>query len=439
MLRAFIEAWSVPELRQKILFTLVMLAVYRLGAAIPTPGVDINALQAATSGVSGILNVLSLVGGANLEQFSIFALGVLPYITASIIMQVLTTAVPALEKLSKEGEEGRKTINQYTRLGAIGLGTIQALFSFAFLNDNVIKIGWGENVLLFRAVVVLTLVAGIALAMWIGERITEYGIGNGMSLIIFAGIVTQLPIQISQTAQLINTGAITLVAVLLFLALIVAEIAAIVFVQQGERRVPVQYARKVVGKRQYGGQATYIPMKINAAGVIPIIFASAILQLPQLLLQNFQNQPWAQNLINILSITTWSGLLIEVVFIFAFTYFFTTISFDPKRIAESLREYGGFIPGVRPGQPTQDYLANISTRITLWGALFLGILAVLPYIFQNITGVNSFNQLTGTTLLIVVGVALDTLKQLESQLTLRNYEGFINRGGRLRDRGGEEE
>jgi preprotein translocase subunit SecY len=438
MLRAFVNAWSVPELRQKLLFTLIMLAVYRLGAAIPTPGVDVSALQAATGAASGVFSILGLVGGGNLEQFSIFALGVLPYITASIIMQVLTTAIPQLEKLSKEGEEGRRTINQYTRFAAIGLGSIQALlFSFAFLNDNVIKIGWGENVFLFRIAVVLTQVAGVAFAMWIGERITEYGIGNGMSLIIFAGIVTRFPIEISQTAALVNTGSITLVAVLLFLALIVAEIAAIVFVQQGERRVPVQYARKVVGKRQYGGQATYIPMKINAAGVIPIIFASAILQLPSLLLLNFQNQPWAASIQNFLSTRNWTGLLVEVVFIMAFTYFFTTLQFDPKRIAESLREYGGFIPGVRPGQPTQDHLSTISGRITLWGAVFLGLLAVMPYLFQNVTGVTTL-QLSGTTLLIVVGVALDTLKQIESQLTVRNYEGFINRG-RLRERGQDDE
>jgi preprotein translocase subunit SecY len=400
--------------------------------------VDVSALQAATGAASGVFNILGLVGGGNLEQFSIFALGVLPYITASIIMQVLTTAIPQLEKLSKEGEEGRRTINQYTRYAAIGLGSIQALlFSFAFLNDSVIKIGWGDNVFLFRFAVVLTQVAGVAFAMWIGERITEYGIGNGMSLIIFAGIVTRFPIEFAQTASLVNTGAITLVAVLLFLVLIVVEIAAIVFVQQGERRVPVQYARKVVGKRQYGGQATYIPMKINAAGVIPIIFASAILQLPQLLLLNFPNQPWAAAVQNFLSVQQWTGLLVEVVFIMAFTYFFTTLQFDPKRIAESLREYGGFIPGVRPGQPTQDHLSTISGRITLWGATFLGLLAVMPYIFQNATGVVTL-QLSGTTLLIVVGVALDTLKQIESQLTVRNYEGFINRG-RLRERGQEDE
>jgi preprotein translocase subunit SecY len=437
MLRAFRDAFQIPELRRKILLTLMLLAVYRLGAAIPTPGVNAEALSRSIqgSGAGGVFGLLGLVSGGNLEQFSIFALGVLPYITASIVMQILTTAIPALEKLQKEGEEGRKKINQYTRYAAIGLGAIQALFfSTLLLNDNVLRVGWGENLWLFRLTVVLTQVAGVAFTMWLGERITEYGIGNGTSLIIFAGIVTRFPIETQQTIALLNTGQVTLLAMLLFFALIVGEIALIVWFQQGERRIPVQYARKVVGRKVYGGQATYIPLKVITAGVIPIIFASAILQLFQILTQvpALTNQTWIRSVANFLNFRTPSGLLVEVILIIAFTFFYTTISFDPKRVAENLREYGGFVPGVRPGQATQDHLDRISTRITLWGALFLGALAVLPTLFQNLTGITTF-PLSGTTLLIAVGVALDTLKQMESQLTVRNYEGFIKKG-RLRGR-----
>ncbi len=437
MLRAFRDAFQIPELRRKIVLTLLLLAVYRLGAAIPTPGVNAEALTRSIqgSGAGGVFGLLGLVSGGNLEQFSIFALGVLPYITASIVMQILTTAIPALEKLQKEGEEGRKKINQYTRYAAIALGSIQALFfSTLLLNDNVLRVGWGENLWLFRLGVVLTQVAGVAFTMWLGERITEYGIGNGTSLIIFAGIVTRFPIETQQTIALLNTGQVTLLAMLLFFALIVGEIALIVWFQQGERRIPVQYARKVVGRKVYGGQATYIPLKVVTAGVIPIIFANAILQLFQILTQvpALTNQTWIRSVANFLNFRTPTGLLVEVILIIAFTFFYTTISFDPKRVAESLREYGGFVPGVRPGQATQDHLDRISTRITLWGALFLGALAVLPSVFQNVTGITTF-PLSGTTLLIAVGVALDTLKQMESQLTVRNYEGFIKKG-RLRGR-----
>jgi preprotein translocase subunit SecY len=435
MFRAFRDAFQIPELRRKILLTLALLAVYRLLAAIPTPGVNVEQLQRQIdqSGAGGVFGLLGLVSGGNLEQFSIVALGVLPYITASIVMQIMTTAVPALEKLQKEGEEGRRRINQYTRYAAIGLGAIQALFfSTLLLNDNVLRVGWGENLWLFRLTVVLTQVAGIAFTMWLGERITEYGIGNGISLIILAGIVTRFPIETQQTLALLNTGQTTLLAVILFFALVLTEIALIVWFQQGERRIPVQYARKVVGRKVYGGQATYIPLKVITAGVIPIIFAQAILQLFQLIPQALPQAEWAVRMGAFLNFRSPTGLAVEVLLIIAFTFFYTTISFDPKRISENLREYGGFVPGVRPGQQTQEHLERISSRITLWGALFLGLLAVTPTLFQNITGITTF-PLSGTTMLIVVGVALDTLKQIESQLTVRNYEGFIKKG-RLRGR-----
>lgn len=436
MLRAFRDAFQVPELRRKFLITLSLLAFFRLGAAITTPGVNADALaqQLNASGAGNALAIFSIVSGGNLEQFSIFALGVLPYITASIIMQLLTSAVPTLEKLQKEGEEGRRKINQYTRFAAIGLGAMQSfLFASTLLSSEALLLpGWSSNIWLFRLMVVITQCCGIALAMWIGERITEYGIGNGISLLIFAGIVTRFPSDIARTAELLNTGAISTVSLIAFLVLILAVIAAIVLVQQGERRIPVQYARKVVGRKVYGGQATYIPLKVITAGVIPIIFASAILSLPQISAVSLPDVGWLQWLSSFLSTTRASGLIVEVALIMAFTYFYTSVNFDPKRVAENLREYGGFVPGVRPGQATAEHLERISSRITLWGALFLGALAVLPIIFTNWTRITTF-PLGGTTLLIVVGVALDTLKQIESQLTIRNYEGFI-RKGRIRGR-----
>lgn len=442
MLRAFADAFRIPELRQKFLLTLLLLAVYRLGSAIPTPGVDVERLTQTinSSGAGGALGLLGLVSGGNLAQFSIFALGVLPYITASIVMQILTTALPQLEALQKEGPEGQKRINQYTRVGAIGLGAVQAFFFASLLLSQSAKVGWGANIPMFYFVVVLTQCAGVAATMWLGERITEYGVGNGISLLIFAGIVTRFPIEFQQTIALLNTGQVDLLRVLGFFAMIIAVVAAIVAIQQGERRIPVQYARKVAATRSpmgaSAGQASYIPLKINTAGVIPIIFASAILQLAQLIPQipALKNSEFAAQFSQFLSIRTFSGALVEILLIVAFTYFYTTISFDPKKVAENLREYGGFIPGVRPGDATKDHLERISSRITLWGALFLAALAVIPNIVANLTGITTF-PLAGTTLLIVAGVALDTLKQIESQLAVRNYGGFLQKG-KLRGRGG---
>jgi preprotein translocase subunit SecY len=441
MLRAFRDAFQIPELRQKFLLTLLLLAVYRLGSAIPTPGVDVERLtnNINQSGAAGALGLLGLVSGGNLSQFSIFALGVLPYITASIVMQILTTALPQLEAMQKEGPEGQKRINQYTRVAAIALGAVQALFFASLLLTQSAKVGWGANIPMFYFTVVLTQCAGIAATMWLGERITEYGIGNGISLIIFAGIVTRFPVEFQQTIALLNTGQVDLLRILAFFVMIILVVAAIVGIQQGERRIPVQYARKVATRSPMGqsaGQASYIPLKINTAGVIPIIFASAILQLASLVPQipALKNSDFAVQLSNFLSVRTFSGAAIEALLIIAFTFFYTTISFDPKRVAENLREYGGFIPGVRPGDQTKEHLERISTRITLFGALFLAALAVIPTIVSNLTGITTF-PLAGTTLLIVAGVALDTLKQIESQLAVRNYGGFLQKG-RLRGRGG---
>ncbi len=433
MLRAFRDAFRIPELQRKILFTLLLIGVYRLGNAIPTPGVNSAALEQNTNG--GLFGLLSFISGGNLSQFSIFALGVLPYITASIVIQLLTTTIPALEKLSKEGEEGRKKINQYTRISAIMLGAVQAIVFSVLVTQNPgnLAVGWDASAFTIL-VMVLTQVAGIAFTMWLGERITEVGIGNGISLIIMAGIVARYPSEIAATAQLFRQDQVSLLQLVIFVVILLAVVVGIVFVYQGERRVPVQYARKQVGGKQYGGQATYLPIKVNQAGVIPVIFASAILSLPRILEGSLQTRaPGVADFITrYLSTTSATGLAVEVLLIIGFTYLYNSVQFDPKRIAENLRESGGFVPGVRPGAPTAEYLGGISSRISLWGALFLAVLTIIPQVVQNLTHVTTF-QFTGTGLLIVVGVAIETLKQLEAQLTVRRYDGFISKG-RIRGR-----
>lgn len=426
MLQAFRNALVIPDLRNKLLVTLGLLAAYRLMVHIPTPGVDIDALQGGALS-SDIFSLLNFISGGNFEVFSIAALGVIPYITASIIIQLLTSTYPPLEKLSKEGEEGRRKITQYTRLGATALGAVQAVFlAVALLGPSgALKVGW-SNGPFFWFVVLVTQVAGITVVMWLGEKITEYGLGNGISLIIYAGIVAAFPGALGQQFALIGTGESNVFGLVFYLLLLVIAIAGMVLVQQSERRIPVQYARKVVGRKVMGGQTTYIPLRLNAAGVIPIIFAVAILILPQTFIGAFPQILWLQSLGAWFNPAQWQGLLVSTLLIMAFTYFYTQISFDPRRISENLREYGGFVPGVRPGQPTTEYLTKITTRITLWGALFLGLVNALPQVLAWITGTTQLSFVfSGTGLLIMVGVALDTLRQLESQLMMRHYEGFI--------------
>ncbi|RJF71865.1 MULTISPECIES: preprotein translocase subunit SecY [Deinococcus] len=436
MLRAFRDAFRIPDLQRKIVFTLLLLAVYRLGNTIPTPGVNSAALSQANSG--GLFGLISMISGGNLSQFSIFALGVLPYITASIVIQLLTTTVPALEKLSKEGEEGRKKINQFTRYAAVGLGAVQATFFAGMINANpsYIAVGW-EPGLFTTMVMVLTQVAGIAFTMWIGERITEVGIGNGISLIITAGIIANYPREIAATAALLRNETISILSIVAFIVAILITLAGIVYVYQAERRVPITYARArggAAGEARAAGRATWLPIKVNQAGVIPVIFASAALMIPNLIASATATrapdvQAWIQTN---LSFGQPLYILLESLLIFGFTYLYNSVQFDPKRIAEQLREGGGFIPGVRPGQPTAEFLGSISSRLSLWGALFLVVLTILPQIVQSATNISTF-QLSGTGLLIIVGVALETLKQLEAQLTVRRYDGFISKG-RIRGR-----
>ncbi|MFC5848714.1 preprotein translocase subunit SecY [Deinococcus petrolearius] len=436
MLRAFRDAFRIPDLRRKIVFTLLLLAVYRLGSAIPTPGVNTAALSQATSG--GLFGLISLISGGNLSQFSIFALGVLPYITASIVIQLLTTTVPSLEKLSKEGEEGRKKINQYTRYAAIALGAAQAIFFSLYITSNpqYVAVGWDPG-LFTVLVMVLTQVAGIALTMWIGERITEVGVGNGISLIITSGIIAAYPREIAATGQLLQTEQTSILRILIFVGVILVTIAGIVYVYQAERRVPVTYARArggAAGQARGAGQATWLPIKVNQAGVIPVIFASAMLIIPNVIASATATRAPAVNawISTNLVFGTPLYIVLEAALIFGFTYLYNSVQFDPKRIAEQLREAGGFIPGVRPGTPTAEFLGSISGRLSLWGAVFLVVLTVFPQIVQRGTGITTF-QFSGTGLLIIVGVALETLKQLEAQLTVRRYDGFISKG-RIRGR-----
>ncbi|MDX2007062.1 MAG: preprotein translocase subunit SecY [Meiothermus sp.] len=439
MLQAFRSAFLIPELRRRMLFTLLVLALYRLGTFIPTPGVNIDRIREFLGTQQGsALGLVNLFSGGNFEQFSIFALGIMPYITAAIIMQLLVTVVPQLEKLQKEGEEGRKIIQQYTRIAGIVLGAVQGLFlATTFLSSGAGQFllpGW-EPGIFFYFIVVITQVAGVALLLWMAERITEYGVGNGTSIIIFGGIVAAWLPQIGRTFGLVRTGEVNLIALIIFFAFVIAAFAGMAAVQQAERRIPVQYARKQVGRKMFGGQSTFLPIKLNAAGVVPIVFAAALLQLPLFIAGAFPLSPTAQAISNFFIPTRFPGLLIEVLLIVGFTYVYTAVQFDPKRISENLREYGGFVPGIRPGEPTVKFLEHIVSRLTLWGAVFLGIVAALPTIMQNITGVTTLAfHFSGISLLIVVGVALDTLRQIESQLQMRNYEGFLSKG-RIRGRG----
>lgn len=436
MLQAFRNALLIPDLRRKLLITISLLTIYRLGVFIPTPGIDIETLRAGLFAEGGIFTLLNFITGGNFEVFSIFALGVIPYITASIIMQIMQTVVPQLEKLAKEGEEGRRKITQITRYGALGLAAVQGFFlAVALLGPSgALKVGW-SNGPFFWLVVMITQVAGVALVMWLGEKITEFGVGNGISLIIYAGIVAALPGALGQQFVLIGTGEASPLGLIIFLSLLILAISGMVLIQQAERRIPVQYARKVVGRRVMGGQSTYIPLRVNAAGVIPIIFAVSVIVLPSTLIGAFPEVLWLQAIGNWFNPAVWQGLITSTVLIVAFTYFYTQISFDPRRISDNLREYGGFIPGVRPGQPTTEYLSRITNRITLWGALFLGSVNALPQVLAWITGQGTLSfAFSGTGLLIMVGVALDTLRQLESQLTMRHYEGFVSKG-RIRGRG----
>jgi preprotein translocase subunit SecY len=412
------NAWRVPELRRRVLFTAGVLAVYRFGSILPAPGVDQTALQKVFTGSSGngVLGLLNLFSGSALSHFAIFALGIMPFVTASIIFQLLAVAVPSIERLQKEGEAGYAKINQYTRYLTVGLSAAQATgFAFLFKHDDALPNATPGRLLL----IVLTLTAGTTLLMWMGEQITKRGVGNGISLIIFASIVAYAPSGISGW---INGGT---TARLFFPLVAIGIVVAVVFVMEGQRRIPVQYARRQLGNRQAGGGSTYMPLSVIMAGVIPIIFGAAILALPQTI-GSFK-PTWNAWLISNFNPQGWQYLLAEGVLIFIFTFFYTSVQFNPVDQADNLRKYNGYIPGIRPGPPTAAYLDRVLTRLTFFGALFLASIAVAPAV---LTAQLHFNQATyralgGTSVLIVVGVALQTMRQMESQMVMRHYEGFL--------------
>jgi preprotein translocase subunit SecY len=423
MLRTIANAFSVADIRKKLAFTAAMLLLYRLGAYIPAPGVDANAVKELGNNFAGsnILGFLNLFSGGGLSRLSLFALGIMPYITASIILQLLTVVVPSLEKLQKEGEVGQQKITQYTRYLTVGLAFAQS-FGYVFLFRSFGSKAGGANVLGSLTgpkilLIVICLTAGCTLLMWLGELITQRGVGNGISLMIFASIVSRIPNGIQ--AWWTNPDQV-FVVMMPFIAL--AVIVAIVFVQEGQRRIPVQYAKRMVGRKMTSGGSTYLPLRVNMAGVIPVIFAASIMAFPPTIGQML-NTPAALEFAAFFSPSGWAYVVGEVFFIVIFTYFYTAVTFNPVDQADNLKKYGGFIPGVRPGRPTAEYLDRILSRLTFPGALYLGAVAALPTILISQTSANFF--FGGTSILIVIGVALDTVKQLEAQLMMRNYEGFL--------------
>src|SRR5437879_3315485 len=416
MLSWLANAWRVPELRRRVLFTALILALYRLGSWIPAPGVNSDQIKSYFNGQGGtILGLLNVFSGGALSKFSLFALGIMPYVTASIILQLLTVVIPKLEELQKEGEAGMAKINQYTRYLTVALAAAQATgYAFLFKREGVLAANSGRLVL-----IVVTLVAGTTLLMWMGELITKRGIGNGISLLIFASILATAP---AGVVAWYNGGPMEK---LFFPLVAIAIVVAVVFIQEGQRRIPIQYAKQMVGRRMTSGGSTYMPLRVNMAGVIPVIFAAAVLAFPPTVAQFI---PSTQTFVNRhFQPSSWGYLLTEAALIVIFTYFYTAVQFNPVDQADNLRKYGGYIPGIRPGPPTAQYLDRVLTRLTLPGSLFLAVVAVLPSVFINHFG---FSQATsralgGTSVLIVVGVALDTMRQMESQMMMRSYEGFL--------------
>ncbi|MDB4897110.1 MAG: preprotein translocase SecY subunit [Firmicutes bacterium] len=420
MLETLRNSMRLPGLRNRLLFTALMLVVLRVGAHIPVPGIKIDVVQAIFN-KGGLLGLVDLFSGGAFKAFAIFALSVTPYINSSIIVQLLTIVIPKWEEMQKEGEEGRKKLQEYTRYGTVVLALVQAFGTGIYLKNSGAFI---NNTWATLIVIMISLTAGSAFLMWLGEMITERGIGNGISLIIFAGIVARVPSATVTLFDMLRVGQINIFQVVLIAILAVVLIGLVVLITEGVRKIPVEYAKRVVGKRVYGGQRTHIPMKINQAGVIPVIFAQSLLFLPQTIATYVPTSRFAQIVGQYLSGTSAWFWVLNAVFIVFFAYFYTAVTFNPEEIADNMKKNGGFVPGYRPGRATADYLARISERLTLVGALFLAALTVLPIIIINATGIQQA-YLGGTALLIVVGVALETMKQIEAQLVMRHYQGFM--------------
>ncbi len=435
MVGGFQNIFKIPELKKRILCTFGLLMVYRIGCAVPTPGIDADALATFFARAKGtLLGMFDMFSGGALERLSVFALGIMPYISASIILQLLTVVIPHLDRLSKEGESGRKKITQYTRYGTVVLSIIQGFGISIGLESMsapggaavVADPGWS-----FRLMTVLTLTAGTAFIMWLGEQITERGIGNGISLIIFAGIVARMPSAIGNTFRLMRTGEMGAFLVLVLVVLMVVIVGIIIFVERGQRRIPVQYAKRIVGRRMYGGQSTHLPLRINTSGVIPPIFASSIIMFPATI-ANFITVPWMQSVAQAMAPGGIVYNLVFVGFIIFFCYFYTAVTFNPVDVADNMKKHGGYIPGIRPGKRTADYIDRVLTRITFGGAIYVSAVCVLPTVL--IAKLNVPFYFGGTALLIVVGVAIDTISQMESHMLARHYEGFIKKGGAIKGR-----
>ena len=429
MLEGLGSVSKIPELQRRILFTFLLLVVYRIGVYIPTPGIDnvalLNYFEQAKGSLFGMMDMFA--GGA-FSHFSIFALGIMPYISSSIILQLLTVAIPHLERLSKEGEAGRRKITQYTRYGTVVLSTIQG-FGIAWGLQHmagpsgspiVLQPGWP-----FIIMTVITLTSGTAFIMWLGETITEKGIGNGISLIIFAGIVCRMPAAIGSTYRLVSSGELGVLVILLLTFMMIFVIGAIVFVEGGQRRIPVQYAKRIVGRKMYGGQTTHLPLKINSAGVIPPIFASSVIMFPATI-ANFAPQSWMKDIASYLLPGKVGYELLYVAFIFFFCFFYTAVTFKPDDVADNMKKFGGYVPGIRPGKKTAEYIEDILEKLTFSGAIYVSLVCVLPSVL--ISQLNTPFYFGGTALLIVVGVAMDTASQIESHLLTRQYEGFMKKG-----------
>jgi preprotein translocase subunit SecY len=426
VIEALQNIFKIPELKKRVLFSLGMLLVYRVGCHIPTPGIDGLALSHLFKQAQGtLLGLFDMFSGGALEKLTVFALGIMPYISSSIIFQLLTVVVPAIEKLSKEGESGRRKIIQYTRYGTVVLSVVQSFGISVGLESMrgpageliVPTPGWS-----FRLMTVITLTAGTAFIMWLGEQMSEKGIGNGISLIIFAGIVARIPAAVGNTFKLIKTGQLSLFIILLVLVAMFLVIAAIVFVERGQRRIPIHYAKRVVGLQTYGAQTSHLPLKVNMSGVIPPIFASSIIMFPATI-ANFVDIPWVQLASKSLMPGNWVYNIIFVAFIVFFCYFYTAVTFNPTDVAENIKKHGGYIPGVRPGKETSEYLDKVLTKLTFAGAIYISIVCVLPSLL-----INKFNlpfYFGGTALLIAIGVGMDTVAQIESHLITRSYEGFM--------------
>ena len=433
---AFGNVFRIPELKRKVFFTLGILVVYRIGAHIPTPGINSAALAEVMARMTGtIMGFFDMFSGGALSRLTIFALGIMPYISSSIILQLMTMVSPHLARLKKEGEQGQKKITQYTRYGTIVLSMIQSSGIAVGLeamkspsgNPLVPMPGWD-----FRVMTVLTLTAGTTLLMWLGEQITERGIGNGISLIIFAGIVAGTPAAIFQSMDLMGTGELSVLVMLFLMVFMTAVVGAIVFTEGGQRRISIQYAKRVVGRKMYGGQSTHLPLKVNTSGVIPPIFASSIIMFPATIAQ-FTTHPWMQNVSAMLTPGTIVYSLIFIGAIFFFCYFYTAVIFNPVDVADNMKKHGGFVPGIRPGPKTSEYIDEILSKITFYGAIYLSLVCILPdYLIKYINIPFYFG---GTSLLIVVGVSLDTMQQIESHMVMRNYDGFMKKG-RLKGRRG---